>query len=185
MQNCLGELNLTYCWIYFDDMIVFLKMEEEHLQCLHIVFDHFREHNMRLKATKCTFHWNKINYLVHHVSKEGVWPSKEILKAVAEFALPWTYMDIWGLCGLVGHYQQFIKGFAYIAQLLHEHLSGKGTSKMNEWVPLTEDALGAVLAFADLNKPFLLETDASTLGLEAVLLQKQADCQYHPLAYAS
>ena len=49
MQNCLGELNLTYCLMYLDDVIVFSKMEEEHLKCLCIVFDHFWEHNLRLK----------------------------------------------------------------------------------------------------------------------------------------
>ena len=42
-----------------------------------------------------------------------------------------------------------------------------------------------MLDFADFNKPFLLETDASKLGLGAVLSQKQADGQYHLVAYAS
>ena len=42
-----------------------------------------------------------------------------------------------------------------------------------------------MLAFADFNKPFLLETDTSKLGLGAVLLQRQPDGQYHPVAYAS
>ena len=46
MQNCLGELNLTYCLIYLDDVIIFSKMEEEHLHCLRVVFEHFREHHM-------------------------------------------------------------------------------------------------------------------------------------------
>ena len=41
MQNCLGELNFTYCLIYLDNMIVFSKTEKEHLQCLHVVFEHF------------------------------------------------------------------------------------------------------------------------------------------------
>ena len=40
MQNCLGELNLTYCLIYLDDMIVFSEMPEEHLQRMCVVFDH-------------------------------------------------------------------------------------------------------------------------------------------------
>ena len=88
MQNCLGELNLTYCLIYLDNMIVFSKMEEECLQNLQIVFNHFQEHNLKLKPTKCKFFQNEINYLTHHVSKEGVSPSKENLKAMAEFALP-------------------------------------------------------------------------------------------------
>ena len=39
MQNCLGELNLTYCLIYLDDVIVFSEMPEEHLQRMRVVFD--------------------------------------------------------------------------------------------------------------------------------------------------
>ena len=88
MKNCLGELNLTYCLIYLDDVIVFSKTEEEHLKHLQVVFDHIWEHNLRLKPTKCKFFWDEINYLAHHVPKEGVWPSKENLKTVDEFAQP-------------------------------------------------------------------------------------------------
>ena len=39
MQKCLGELNLTYCLIYLDDMIVFSEMPKEHLQRMRVVFD--------------------------------------------------------------------------------------------------------------------------------------------------
>ena len=69
-------------------------MEREHLQCLHIVFDHFRYHNLSLKPTKCKFFWNEINYLAHHISREAVKPSKENLKAVAEFTPPQIYIEI-------------------------------------------------------------------------------------------
>ena len=55
MQNCLGELNLTYCLIYLDDMIVFLKREEEHRQYLCVVLDSFQEHNLKLKPKKHEF----------------------------------------------------------------------------------------------------------------------------------
>ena len=72
MQNCLDEIHLTNCLIYLDDIIVFSKMEEEHLHHLHVVFEHLREHILKLKPTKCEFFRNKINYLAHHVSKEGV-----------------------------------------------------------------------------------------------------------------
>ena len=178
-------------------MIVFLKMEEGHLQHLHVVFNCFREHNLRLKPTKCKFFQNEMNYLAHHISKEGVWPSKENLKAVAEFTPPWTYMEIQAFLGLVGHYQQFIKGFACVVQPLHKHLSGEGATKKNEQVTLIEEALDAfenlkkacleasMLAFADFNKAFLLETDTSKFGLGAVLSEKQTDSWYHSVAYAS
>ena len=121
MQNCLWELNLMYCLIYLDDVIVFSKMGK-HLKCLCIVFDCFWEHYLRLKPTKCAFFWDEINYLAHHVSKEGVQPSKENLKAVA--APSWTYTEIRAFLSLVVHYRWFIKGFAHVAQPLHEHLSG-------------------------------------------------------------
>ena len=85
MQNCLGELNLAYCLIYLDDVIVFLKTKEEHLQCLCVVFNHFQEHKLRLKPTKCKFFQDEINYLAHYVSKEGMQPNKENQKAVTEF----------------------------------------------------------------------------------------------------
>ena len=55
MQNCPGELNLTYCLIYLDDIIIFSQTAEEHLHHLHIIFDKFTEHNPKLKPSKCNF----------------------------------------------------------------------------------------------------------------------------------
>ena len=167
MQNCLGKLNETYCLIHLDDINVFSKIEKDHLHCLCIVCECLREHHLKLKPTKCEFFRSEINYLAHHISKDGVWPSKENLKAVVEFTPPQSYTEISAFLGLVGHYRWFIKGFAHIVQPLHEYLSGEGSSKKNEHVMLTKDALGAfqmlkkaclgasVLAFADFNKPFL------------------------------
>ena len=101
-------------------------------------------------------------------------------------------MEIHAFLCLVGHYWQFIKGFAQIAHPLNKHLAGEGARRKSEWVSLLEDALGAfqalkqacmsapILAFADYMKKFLLETDASKEGLGVVLSLKQADGQYHP-----
>ena len=55
MQNMLGELNLTYCVIYLDDINIFSCMKEDHLECLHIVFKRFWEFNLKLKPSKCSF----------------------------------------------------------------------------------------------------------------------------------
>ena len=55
MQNTLGERNLTYCVIYLDDIIVFNRMEEEHLEHLQVVFERFQEFNLKLKPSKCSF----------------------------------------------------------------------------------------------------------------------------------
>ena len=61
MQNTLGELNLTYCMIYLDDVIVFGHMEEEYL-----------EFNLKLKPSKCLFFQLEIVYLAHHILRQGI-----------------------------------------------------------------------------------------------------------------
>ena len=154
---------------------------------LHVVFDHLREYNLKLKPSKCSLFKEEINYLAHKVSKAGVCPSNINVKAIAEYAPPQTYTEIRAFLGLVGHYRHFIKGFARIAQPLNEHLAGEGASRKLERVSLYGEALKAfemlkqacmnspVLAFTDYTKDFLLETDASKEGLGAVLSQKQED----------
>ena len=69
MQICLGELNLIYCLIYLDDLIMFSQTAEEHLHRLHIVFGQLREYNLKLKPSKCSLFKEEINYLAHQVSK--------------------------------------------------------------------------------------------------------------------
>ena len=132
MQNCMGELSFIYCLIYLDDLIMFLRIAEEHLHQLHVVFNHLREYNLKLKPSKCSLFQEEINYLAHQVLKEGVWPSNINVKAIAEYAPPQTYTDIRAFLGLMGHYRQFIKGFTQIAQLLNEDLAGEGASRKSE-----------------------------------------------------
>ena len=122
MQNTLGELNLKYCVIYLDDVIVFGCMEEEHLECLCVVFKRFHEFNLKLKPSKCSFFQLEIMYLDHHISQRGILPSQENVQAMQEFLMPETYTQVCAFCGLVGHYKRFIKGFANIVHPLYDVL---------------------------------------------------------------
>ena len=122
MQNTLGELNLTYCVIYLDDVIVFGRIKEEHPECLCMVFKRFCEFNLKLKPSKCSFFQSKIVYLAHHILWRGILPSQENVWAVQEFPMPKTYMQVCTFCGLVGHNRRFIKGFANIAHPLYDVL---------------------------------------------------------------
>ena len=113
---------------------------------------------------------SEINYLAHHVSEKGVLPSKKNLESIAQCPPPDTYTKVKSLVGLVGHYRCFIKGFAKIAAPLYDLTSGDNKDKKSEHVDLSPEALEAfdclkaaclqapILAFPDLNRPFLLET---------------------------
>ena len=197
MQNCLGELNLTYALIYLDDMIVFSQTEEEHLHRIRVVFARFLEHGLKLKLSKCHFLQDEITFLGHEVSAEGMKPGTANLKAIAEMAPPKTYTEIRCFTGMTGFFWRFIKGYSKIAKPLNDLLEGEASKLKAEEVDLPPDALKAfeelklrcmtapVLVFADFKKPFQLETDASKEGLGAILLQESDDGQYHPVAFAS
>ena len=77
MQNTLRELNLMYCMIYLDNVIIFHCMEEEDLEHLHTVFERFQEFNLKPKPSKCSFFQSEIMYLAHHVSRQGILPSRD------------------------------------------------------------------------------------------------------------
>ena len=194
MQNTLGELNLTYCVIYLDDMIVFGRTEEEHLECLHVVFERFRKFNLKVKPSKCSFFQLEIVYLAHHISRRGILPSQENVWAMQEFPMPETYMQVCAFCGLVGHYRRFIKGFANIACPLYDVLGKEAKMGLVDLPPEAWEAVAIlkgkvqsapVLVFPDFEKPFLLEMDASKEGLGAVLSQKQSNRRYHLIAFGS
>ena len=201
MQTCLGELNLTYALIYLDDVVVFSKDQEGAIERLRAVFSRFRENNLKLKPSKCEFFKEEIDYLAHHVDKNGIRPSARNLEDIVKWAPPTTFTSLRGFLGIVGHYRRFIKDFARKAEPLFVYLQGDVAKKKSDLlVPslannpkatkaydlLKEAVMSApVLAFADYTKPFLLETDASQIGLGAVLSQKQEDGKYHPVAFGS
>ena len=162
-----------------------------------MVFECLREHVLKLKSSKCDLFKSEIIYLAHHVSKDGVKPSHKNVASILECPVLKTFTDICSFMGAVGHYRCFIKGFAKIAVPLYDLTSGENKDKQSEPVTLTPEALEAfqtlkdkcvqapVLAFPNFKKPFLLETDTSGKGLGAVLLQKQDDGHYHPIAFTS
>ena len=94
MQNCLSELNLTYCLIYLDDVITFSTDEDDHLHHMRVIFDRFRVEHLKLKPSKCSLFHDEIVFLAHHVMKDGVQPSEEHVKAITNFPEPDSYTSI-------------------------------------------------------------------------------------------
>ena len=173
-------------------MIVFSQTKEEHLHCLRVVFSWFLEHGLKLKLSKCHFLQDEITFLGHEISANGMKPGMVNLKAIAEMAPPKMYTEIRRFTSMTGFFRQFIKGYSRVAKPLNDLLEGEASKLKNKELELMPEALKAfeelkmrcmmapMLVFADFEKPFHLETDASKEGLGAILLQ-----EYHPVAFAS
>ena len=190
MQNCLEELNLQFTLIYLDNVIIYSRMQEYHLTHLQAVLDHFAHHGLKLKPSKCHFFKENITYLGHEISAKGMLPGQEGIQKIANMGPPpTTITGIRKFVGAVGYFHHFIKNFSRITRPLDDLTSCENSKLKNH--PVTFQTLkkkcmtAPVLAFADLEKPFVLETNASGIGLGAVLLQEQEDGKLHPLAYAS
>ena len=197
MQNCLGELNLSFAMVYLDDVIMYSEMLEDHLTWLQAVFDRFAHHRLKLKLSKCHFFKEEITYLGHEISAKGMLPGQKVVEEIALMGTPTMYRGVRKFIGAIGYFRHFIKNFTRIAKPLND-LLGCGNSKLkNHPVSLTaateeafytlkkKCATAPVLAFVDLKRPFLLEKDASKYGLGAILQQVQEDGKYRPIAYVS
>ena len=197
MQNCLGELNLSFAMVYLDNVIVYSEMPEDHLTWLQAVFDRFAHHGLKLQPSKCHFFKEEISYLGHEISAKGMLPGQKGIEEIMRMGPPTTYTGIRKFIGAVGYFRCFIKNFTRIAKPLNDLLSCGNSKLKNHPVSLTAAAEEAfhtlkkkcatapVLAFADLKRPFLLETDASKYGLGTILQQVQEDGRYHLVAYVS
>ena len=197
MQNCLGELNLQFTLIYPDDVIVYSRTQEDHLTHLQAVLDHFAHHGLKLKPSKCHFFKENITYLGHEISAKGMLPGQEGIQKITNMGPLTTVTGIRKFVGAVGYFCHFIKNFSHIARPLDDLTSCENSKLKNHPVTLMPTALEAfktlkkkcmtapVLAFTDLEKPFVLETNASGIGLGAVLLQEQEDGKLRPVTYTS
>ena len=197
MQNCLGELNLTYALVYLDDMIVYSNTEEDHLRRLQAMFERFHEHGLKLKPSKCSFLHRQITFLGHEISADGMKPGTLNLKRIAEMASLAKYTEVRRFLGMTGFFRRFIKNYARITKPLNDILEGEASKMKSEAITLPLEALEAfeqlkmccmmapIFAFANFEKEFQLETDASSEGLGAMLSQKQPDGKWHPVTFRS
>ena len=108
---------------------------------MRVIFDRLREHGLKLKPTKCDLFRMELIYLAHHVSKDGVKPSKKNVASIIACSPPKTYTDIQSFTGVMGHYRHFIKGFAHIAAPLYDLISGDNKDKKSEPMKLSPEAL--------------------------------------------
>ena len=166
--------------MYLDDVIVFSKTLEEHLERLGGVFQKLREAGLKLKPSKCKFFKDRIAYLGHIVSKAGIETDPKKIQDIKDWPRPETVTDVRQFLRFTNYYRTFIKQYAVVANPLNKLISGENAKKKNknvEWSPECEESFlklkeicteTSVLAYANYERPFILMTDASKKGLGAI-----------------
>ena len=191
METVLSGLAREKCFIYLDDVLVVGITFEEHANNLREVLTPIREAGLRLKPSKCHLAKSKVTYLGYVVSKEGVTVDPDKVAAIQKFPTPASVKELRSFLGLASYYRRFIPGFSKVASPLFA-LTHKG--REFAWSQECEDVFkkmksllstAPLLVFPDFSKEFVLETDASGLGLGAILSQQQDNKVVAPISYAS
>ena len=212
MEKCMGDMNLKEVIVFLDDIIVFSKTLEEHETRLMRVLTRLKEYGLKLSLEKCKFFQTSVKYLGHVVSQHGVETDPEKVKALKTWPRPQTLKELRSFLGFSGYYRRFIKDYSSIVKPLTDLTSGYPPMQKNaktkvethqyhdpkkpfgdRWTTTCELAFNTiidklttapVLGFADPKLPYVLHTDASTIGLGAALYQEQEGCM-RVIAYAS
>ncbi|KAA0055708.1 protochlorophyllide-dependent translocon component 52 [Cucumis melo var. makuwa] len=145
--------------VFFDDILVYNKGLEEHIQYLELVLEILKANELYANLGKCSFAKERVGYLGHIISEKGVEVDPKKIRAIREWPIPTNMREVRGFLGLTGYY--------VVANVAFEKLK---TTMMT--LP--------VLAMPDFNLPFEIETDASGYGVGAVLTQAK-----RPIAYFS
>ncbi|WVZ70922.1 hypothetical protein U9M48_019551 [Paspalum notatum var. saurae] len=171
--------------VYFDDILIYSKTMEEHLEHLSVVFDALRTARLFGNMEKCTFCTQRVSFLGYVVTPQGIEVDSSKIDAIRDWPTPTTVTQIRSFLGFAGFYRRFVRDFSSIAAPLHE-LTKKGVpfawgdSQAVAFNTLKDKLTHApLLQLPDFNKVFELECDASGIGLGAVLLQGK------PVAYFS
>lgn len=203
MEGCLGDLRDEICVPYLDDVLVFSRSFDQHVHNVQQVLRRQRACGIKLRAEKCEFFKSQVTYVGRVISADGYRMNPKEVEAVKAltFQTPATVREVRKLLGFLSYYRAYIQDFSRTAKPLYEllakpkgepkHIHKRGTKRSSFQLPPSSPVLWTethkailetivnqlinppVMAFPDLEQPFVLHVDASEDGLGAVLYQRQ------------
>ncbi|WZZ08421.1 hypothetical protein YC2023_094347 [Brassica napus] len=186
MNHVLRSFIGIFVVVYFDDILVYSKSFNDHIEHLRAVLDVLRKESLFANLKKCTFGTDHLVFLGFIVGADGVKVDPEKVRAIQEWPIPKTISEVRSFHGLAGFYRRFVKDFSTIAAPLTEVIKKEVGFKWGEAQELAFQCLkekltnAPLLILPDFNKTFEIECDASGIGIGAVLMQEK-----RPIAYFS
>ncbi|VDI70439.1 Hypothetical predicted protein [Mytilus galloprovincialis] len=187
-QRVMTEImeNIEGAEVIVDDILIWGSTIQEHDERLKKVLDRARQCNLKLSKSKCQFRKNEVDYVGHIISKDGLKPDPEKVRAVQKMKKPENKKELQTFLGFITYLSKFLSNMSDVSAPLRVLLEEK-----NEWCwekeqdtsfnKLKDMATNApILSYYDPKQPLTLNVDASSKGLGAVLLQNDK-----PIAYAS
>ena len=194
-QRCMDEILKEYrdefVTVYIDDILIYSKTFEEHLEHIRKVLQKLREANMKIKLKKCKFCEGEIKYLGHIVGRNGLKPDPARIEKIKNMIRPTKVKELRAVMGLFNYYRKFVKGFSEITRPMNKLLKKDeefiwGEKQEKAFKKLKKKLIKApILQYPNFGRQFVIFTDASKKGLGAVLSQIDDDGNERVIVYDS
>ena len=166
LNHALHAFISRFVVVYFDDILVYSKNLDEHINHLHCVLAVLRKEKLYANLKKCSFCMDKIVFLSYVVSAKGIEVNEEKVKTIKEWSTPKSITEVRNFHGLSSFYRRFVKNFSTLAAPLTEIVKISvgfkwGSEQNRAFIEIKERLCGApLLVLPDFSKTFEIECDA-------------------------
>lgn len=192
MNDVLRDMLNRYVFVYLDDILIFSRSKEQHIHHVQSVLQRLLENSLYVKAEKCEFHVSSVSFLGNIVAQGNIQMDPAKVSAVTSWPVPENRKQLQRFLGFANFYRRFIRNYSSVAAPLTALTSSKVPF---QWSPPAAAAFkilkdrftsSPILLMPDSERQFVVEVDASDVGVGTVLSQRSGtDHKLHPCAFFS